>query len=157
MDDRLVYWFIFFAGLINVFILILSGEYNKCYCNQNTNYILIVFTLFCFFLHYFLHCFSLYGFLFNNKKLILLYLIIPPVIWLGWLINKTPYFKSACLLTNFTDLLCNLPFKESVRFVEVYRYIGVPDISVGYTCTSLAYVLLTVIGYPIGLYKLFKK
>lgn len=157
MNDRLIYYFISCAALLNIFVLILSGEYNKCYNNQFPNYLLIVFTLFCLFLHYFLHCFSLYGFLFDDKILLWLYLIIPPIIWLGWLINKTEYFKSACLLTNATDLLCKLSRQNGVRFIEIYRYLGVPDISIGYTCTCLAFVILTIVGYPIAIYKLLKK
>jgi hypothetical protein len=156
MNDKLVYLFISFAAFLNLLILIHGKEYTKCYCNQKKTPIILITTLFLFYLHYFIHCFGLYGFLFSNKWILSVYLIIPPIIVLGWTYNKSEHFKSACVLTNVTDSLCQLPKEETIHFDEIYRTLCVPDITIkGYTSNS-AYFVLTIIGYIIAIYKLFK-
>lgn len=155
MNDRLAYIFISLAALLNLFVLLRGTEYTKCYCNQKKKPIILIITLFIFYLHYFIHCFGLYGFLFSNKWILCLYLFIPPIIVLGWKYCKTEHFKSACILTNVTDSLCQLPKGDTINFDEIFRTLCVPDITIcGYT-SNLAYFLLTVFGYGIALYKLF--
>jgi len=157
MDDKLVYMFISFMAFINFIILIKSSHYNQCYCNQKKTPILLTITMFIFYMHYFIHCFGLYGFLFNNKGILLIYLAVPITVCICWKLFTNKYFKSACVLTNYTDILCNLPEKESIYFDEIYRTLGVPDINVFESKTNIAFICITIIGYCIALYKLFKK
>lgn len=156
MNDKLAYLFITVAAFINLMILLRGKEYSKCNYNQKKNVKLIMVTIFLFYLHYFIHSFSLYGFLFDNKWILGLYLIFPPIIIMGWSIGKSEFFKSACGLTNVTDKLCKMTKNETVHFVEIYRTMCVPEIHVkGYDSNS-AFFFLTIFGYIIALYKLFK-
>ena len=146
MSDKLVYILISIFALINLFILLRGKEYTKCYCNQKKKPIVLVITIFIFYLHYFIHCFGLYGFLFSNKWLLSLYLIIPPIIVLGWTYCKTEQFKSACVLSNVTDSLCELLKGEAIRFDEMYRAMNVPDVQIMKYNSNLAYFILTIGG-----------
>lgn len=157
MNDRSAYLFISIAALINLMILINSKEYKNCYCNQKKEPILIGITLALFYLHYFIHCFGLYGFLFNNKWILGLYLLVPLFIVLSWKYFKSIFFKNACSLTNVTDRLCKFPSNKSMNFEEIYRTIGVPDIKIKGHTSNLAYFVLTIFGYSFAIYKLFRR
>ena len=156
MNDKLAYLFITIAAFINLAILLNSDEYKRCNCNQNGDTKLIIVTLFLFYLHYFIHCFGLYGFLFDNKWILGLYLIVPIIIVTGWSIGKSSFFKSACGLTNVTDRLCKMGTHDTMNFDEIYRQMCIPDISIKGYKSNLAYFLLTIFGYAFAIYKLFK-
>ena len=81
---------------------------------------------------------------------------VPVIIGLGWRFHRSEYFKSACTLTNATDLLCDVEREDTMYFVEIFRVLGVKDVSIGFTKTSPAFLVITVIGYMIAIYKLFK-
>lgn len=154
MKDKIAYGIILFAAILNWLLLLFSTEYNKC--NQKQNYAVQIIILFSLFLHYFINAFGLYGFLFNNKYILILYLFTPIIIGLGWSLNKTKYFKSACTLTHATDLMCDIKKGDTLYFVDIFRVFGVNDVNIGYTKTSPIFITITTIGYTIALYKLYK-
>lgn len=156
MNDKLAYLFITIAAFINLSILLSSDKYKQCNCNQKGDTTLILVTIFLFYLHYFIHCFGLYGFLFNNKWILGLYLIVPIIIMAGWSLGKSSFFKSACGLTNVTDRLCKMGVHDTMHFDEIYRTLCIPDISIKGYKSNLAYFVITIIGYSIAIYKLFK-
>jgi len=156
MNDKLAYLFITVAAFINLIILLNSDDYKRCNCNQKGDTKLILVTLFLFYLHYFIHCFGLYGFLFDNKWILGLYLIVPIIIVSGWSIGKSSFFKSACGLTNVTDRLCKMGIHDTMHFDEIYRIMCIPDISIKGYKSNLAYFLLTIFGYAFAIYKLIK-
>jgi hypothetical protein len=153
MGDLGAYTFIALAALINFILLLKSKEYNKCDKNQGFGIYLVI--LFSLYLHYFINAFGLYGFLFDNKYILLIYLCVPVIIGLGWRLNKTDYFKSACTLTNATDLMCNVDKGDTIYFVELFRCLGVQDVDIGYTKTSPVFLAITAVGYIIAGWKLF--
>lgn len=156
MGDKFAYSFIIFASLLNLLLLLSSREYNKCKKPRTVYKTLVIW--FSFFIHYFIHTFGLYGFLFNNKVILSIYLCIPVVIGAGWKLNKTNLFKSGCTLTNLTDMLCDIDKNmDTMNFIEIYRTMGVPDINIGFTKTSPAFLFITLVGYGIAIYKLTRK
>ncbi len=156
MNDKLVYIIISVAAFINFLILLSGKEYTKCFCNQKKTPVILTVTLFLFYLHYFIHCFGLYGFLFDNKWILGVYLLIPPIIVFGWSYCKSEHFKSGCTLTNVTVKLCKLPKGEDIHFDEIYRKLHVPDITVMGHTSNAAYFFLTVFGYMFALYKIIQ-
>ncbi len=154
MDDKFVYLFISIMAFINLFLLLSSDEYKRCFLRQECPKITII-TIFAFYLHYFIHCFSLYGFLFNNKILLLIYLLTPPIIGTSWMFFTTKHFSSSCVLTNFTDTLCDIENGNSIKFIDIYRSMGIPDVKVINSSTNTAYMVIMIVGYFIGLVKLF--
>lgn len=156
MGDKLAYYVIISVALINLMLLINSNEYTKCNRNQPTGIRATI--LFSLFLHYFINAFGLFGFLFDNTFILSIYLCAPIIIGVGWKVNKNDYFKSACTLTNATDLMCDVNHRhDTIKFVDFPRVLGVPDVSVGYTKTSPVYIIITVIGYITAIRKLLKK
>lgn len=153
MKDKIAYYIILFAAILNWLLLLNSKEYKKC---NKQNYTIQIIILFSLFLHYFINAFGLYGFLFDNKYILLIYLVVPVAIGIGWKLNKTDYFKSACTLTNATDLMCDIKKQDTIYFVEIFRTLNVKDVNIGYTKTSPIFLAITAIGYPIALYKLYK-
>lgn len=152
MDDRFVYLFISTMALINLVLLLRSKDYTtRCKpCSKKMTAI----TIFAHYIHYFLHCFNLYGFLFTNKVILLLYLVTPIIVGTGWLFFSTQHFTSACVLTNYTDMLCNIRDGNSVKFIDMYRNMGVPDIMIMGSKTNASYMIITTIGFFIALIKL---
>lgn len=151
MDDKFAYLFISGMALVNLMLLLTSEEYKRCKpCSKKMSAI----TIFAFYLHYFIHCFNLYGFLFNSKVILLIYLLTPPIVGIGWSFFSTKHFTSSCLLTNYTDIMCNVSDGHSIKFVEIFRKMGVPDINVMDSKTNAAYMVITTVGYFIGLVKL---
>jgi hypothetical protein len=151
MNDKFAYLFISGMALVNLILLLTSDEYKRCKpCSKKTSAI----TIFAFYLHYFIHCFNLYGFLFNNKVILLIYLLTPPIVGIGWSLFSTKHFTSSCLLTNYTDIMCNVSDGKSIKFIEIFRKMGVPDINVMNSKTNAGYMVITTVGYFIGLVKL---
>ena len=155
MSDLIAYYVIVFTAILNWLLLLNSKEYNKCNKCQPLNIKIVI--LLSFLLHYFIHAFGLYGFLFNNKLLLCIYLCIPLVIGIGWKVNKTDYFKSGCTLTNATDIMCDLQDQDTIYFIEIFRTCGIKDVDIIYTKTSPVFILIAIIGYTIAIYKLFYK
>lgn len=154
MDDKFVYIFISIVAFVNLFLLLSSNEYKRCVSRQNCPKITII-TIFAFYLHYFIHCFSLYGFLFNNKILLLIYLLTPPIIGTSWTFFTTQHFSSSCVLNTFTDTLCNVEDGKSIEFVDIYRCMKIPEIKIMNSQTNTAYMFIMIVGYFIGLVKFF--
>lgn len=155
MGDLGAYTFIALAALLNFILLLNSNEYKKC--NKNQGVVIHLVILFSLYLHYFINAFGLYGFLFDNKYILLIYLCVPVIIGLGWRLNKTNYFKSACTLTNATDLMCDVNKDDTIYFVEIFRCLGVKDVDIGYTKTSPVFLAITAIGYIVAIYKLYTR
>lgn len=155
MGDTLAYFFIFSAAFLNWILLLKSCEFKKCNTNQSPCVRLVI--LFSLFLHYFINAFGLYGFLFDNKVILSIYMCIPFIIGAGWKLNKNDHFKSACTLTNATDLMCDVKKGDTIYFVEVFRELGVKDVDIGYAKTSPVFIAITIIGYIVAMYKLLKK
>jgi hypothetical protein len=82
---------------------------------------------------------------------------IPFIIGAGWFVNKNEHFKSACTLTNATDLMCDVEKGDTIYFVEIFRELGVRDVGVGEVKTSPVFIAITIIGYIVAMRKLMKK
>lgn len=153
MGDLEAYTVIILAALVNLILLLNSKEYDKC--DKCQGFVMKIIILFSLFLHYFINAFGLYGFLFDNRYILIIYLCAPLIIGIGWIVNKTPYFKSACTLTNATDLMCNVNKDDTIYFVEIFRCLNIPDVDIGFTKTSPIFLIITAIGFSVAIYKIW--
>lgn len=151
MNSKHVFALLVIASFIDTAAVINSPGFGTC---QIMPSVLIV-----VFMHCFLHCFSLYGFLFDDLRLLELYLALPCIIGVLWLIqakeSSTTGFKNACLVINETDLLCGIAKEGATTgFTDIYRTLGIPDIPrLG---TNWAFAVITASGFAIAIYKIHK-
>ena len=95
--------------------------------------------------HHILSIFLYFGWILNDKRILQVYLFIPPVIAMHWLINEN------CILTEYTnetckwkknkylnDLIEQINFKRKT-FLDIIKY----------------HYILLILGYCIALYKVF--
>lgn len=152
MYDVYIYIFILLMSIINLCLYC----YYKDYCKYNSDVVnssIFGIVLFITFIHYFINCFSLYGFSFNDKKILLVYITISIIICSLWLFSTTR-FKSNCLLSNVTDILCDFPCDDTVHFIEFYRFLGVPDITLFNIESNIAFFAINVFGMTFAILKL---
>lgn len=158
MDDKIVYLFISFMAFIKVCILLTNVNYKKCLAKQKS--LSTIFTLILTnYIHSFINCFCLYGFLFNNKILLILYVIILPITFITWLIFKNDIFQTPCVLNHFTDILCEVDHKnsaENIPFYDIYDYINIKPLNImSIIKVNIIQSTIAFIGYIIACYKLF--
>jgi len=95
------------------------------------------------FVHHLLAMFGLFGWMFNNKKLVLAYVIIVIVTMVQWNLNN-----GHCVIT---DLVANISGnKDYVRFNDLYRIIGYKKI----VTSKFLYYTSFLMFILIALYKL---
>lgn len=154
MEDKNVYLFISFMAFINLLIILSTKDYKQCFVQQKCTKLSTA-TVFACYIHCFIQCFSLYGFLFDNKIILLIYLLTPLTIRLTWLFLKNKYFTSPCVLTNFTDTICYFNNGDSMNFPDIYDYSrNCPTVNVMGYDTNIAHVVIGSIGYTVGILKL---
>ncbi len=155
--DKIALTFILCMSLIVFLLQRQEDSYHKCIerlsCSRQ-----FIFNL-NLYLHMFCHAYSLYGFLFDNVYLLLIYLVSMPLIIYGWyMYNKNPYFQPACTLNMLSDYICDVQPHQTIKFMEVFRYLGVPTVKfTGTGRISVAYIVLGLIGWSIALCKLRKR
>jgi hypothetical protein len=99
---------IFTIGI--VFFLIDISTFK--YCNTEVYPVLL--------LHHVLNIFAQFGFLVQDKKLLLLYLFAPILTILHWYTNG-----NKCFLTQYVNEKCNL----HMRFRDIWYFLGVKNFS----------------------------
>lgn len=154
MEDKFVYLFISFMAFINLLLLLTSKDYKQCFLKQKCPKLSTA-TVFACYIHCFIQCFSLYGFLFDNKTILLIYLLTPLTIRITWLFFKSKHFTSPCVLTNFTDTICYFKDGDSMGFPDIYDYSDkCPTVNIMGYHTNVAHVVIGAIGYVVGITKL---
>lgn len=148
--------FIAVFAWINLIILLRSNEFlGKCNMAQNMSMRLTI--VFSYYLHYIVTAFGLFGFLFRSPVILILYLIVPIVIFAQWKIRDSGDLTSSCVLTNFTDLACHIDArKDTVKFITIFDRLGIQDITVSGIRVPLAYSILIPLGFAIAIAKLVR-
>lgn len=154
MNEKLIYFLISFFAFVNLLVFLYSENYNKCFKAQKCLIVRII-TIFAFYIHYFLIFFCLYGFLFDNKIILIIYLISLPTICLCWYIFNNHHFSSACPLTHYTDTLCNVDDNNSLCIIDIHQILGIPSVQIFTTRVNSLCITITTLGYLIAIYKLF--
>ena len=96
------------------------------------------------FLHHLLAMFGLFGWMFNNKKIVLLYLVVVVITMVQWKL-----IDGHCVIT---DLVANISGnKNYTRFNDLYRIIGYKKIVTSKVLYHSSFLLFIVIA----LYKIF--
>ena len=137
-----LYLFLF----LNIFVIIIyifditSTTTSKCINNSSNKYKIISILL----LHHYLQLFSNFGWLFNNKYILIYYIFIPFITILHWYTNN-----NKCILTQIINKLCNN--NEDVYFNDIFNMIGLKKYNIWNDYLHYIY-LLFVIFYTI--YKL---
>jgi hypothetical protein len=127
-----------FVGFLLYLYDITKDNYYK-YCKKN---IKVNLTLL---LHHISNVFTQFGWLSNNKTILTLYLIIPPLIIVHWNSNN-----NRCILTEYTNKNCNIDQDSSFR--DLWFTMGIKGKK--YTKQFLRTYLIIV--WFIALYKLYK-
>lgn len=124
---------------------VIVSDVHDCLENvtDKKNYILIVLiTLF----HHFLSVFGLFGWLFNNKKLLLLYIFLVVATVIQWKI-----LHGQCMVTKSVAILSDNP--DYKRFNDVYKILGLKK----FIPSRILYYGSLSIFILIALYKIFIK
>ena len=102
-------------------------------------------------------CFLFFGWLFFNKKLLLVYLIVQLCLILHWITNDWK-----CKLSQFVNKICNyddslLFFDDSLLLEELLKYIGITK-KIKLLSDNSAYIMLFlyIVCMFIAFYKLQK-
>tara|TARA_Y100001970_G_C14147145_1_gene810525 strand:+ start:853 stop:1377 length:525 start_codon:yes stop_codon:yes gene_type:complete len=130
-------------SIVGFFYDVLISDVKTC-LNQTETTKNKIFILLITFFHHFLATFGLFGWMFNNKKLLILYISIIVVTIVQWKFNN-----GDCLVTKQVAILSNN--KEYKRFNDFYRIIGLKKI----IPPKILYYGSLSIFVLIALYKIF--
>ena len=130
-------------AIFNFFYDTCFSDVKNCLSNTKTSGKKLLVVLITFF-HHFLAVFGLFGWLFNNKKILMTYVILITITIIQWKINK-----GHCVITRAVSKLSDTP--KYKRFNDFYQIIGLKKLI---PSRWLYYVSLSIfIG--IALYKIY--
>lgn len=134
---------IFVVLIILSFIFFIIHTHTKkiseCIKKQNDKKKIIVTLL----IHQMLEIFYSFGWLFNDKIILILYVIYPFIIFFHWYTNDCK-----CILTQIESRICD---SDDTRFVGLYEMIGLTKFSIW---NNYLYYFFLFICYFIAFYKL---
>ena len=111
--------------------------------NKDIKFKILVLTI----LHHFLQIFANFGWLFNNKIILIIYVTLPIILLIHWENNK-----QKCKLTQIFNEICNL--KDNRKFNDIYYYLGFKKYDIFNNYLHHIYLLIVIL---IAFYKLFYK
>ena len=133
MDDLIIF------GFFALVMFSIDITQNKCiiqatYTNPSIYIIL--------YLHHFLSLFVKFGFLVENRLLLLIYLFTPFIAIIHWKTNK-----NYCILTQIVNRICNQP--DDVKFYDLLELINQKHNKYYYMILSFGWIigLLRYLGY----------
>lgn len=88
-------------------------------------------------IHQFLHIFANFGWLFNNKFILFIYLLTPSIVLIHWFTND-----NKCYLTQKVNKICN--FNENVPFNDIFLIIGLKKYSIWQNFLHYVYLGITL-------------
>jgi hypothetical protein len=94
-------------------------------------------------LHRFINVFMYTGWIFDNKVILVFYLITLLLLIIHWMLNN-----GKCILTKYENIVCNFP--EDSRYDYIFRIFD------DKTASIITIILKTII-FSIVIYKIFKK
>jgi len=154
--DLRILWIIIIVTCI-VFYLNLYKNKKTMGCFKNKSIknksIILLITL----IHIIIVVFSIFGWLFFNKKILLIYLILQICLFLHWITNDWK-----CKLSQIINNICN--FKDSLLFfdnsfllIELLNYIGINKFNhYKYSSNSYLFMYFHITVFCIVIYKLQK-
>ena len=155
-DLNLVWLILILTCIVFILNLYRNTKTNSCFINQRSlthKLIIRLITL----IHIGIVVFSIFGWLFFNKKLLLVYLIVQLCLILHWITNDWK-----CKLSQFVNKICNyddslLFFDDSLLLEELLKYIGITK-KIKLLSDNTAYIMmfLYIVCMFIAFYKLQK-
>ena len=127
-----------------IFYIDMNTDIMKDCLNKKTTYSsIIIITL----LHHILQIFANFGWLFNNKIILTIYVLAPFIVIIHWLTND-----GKCVLTQLYNKQCSLP--DERKFNDIYNIVGFKKYDIWEDYLHYIYLSMAII---ITIYKLYKK
>jgi hypothetical protein len=120
-------------------VLDLNNKTTKKCVNKNSRILpLLIF-------HHILSVFVYFGWILNDKRILQVYLFIPPIIAMHWLMNEN------CIITEYTNETCN--WKKTKYLNDLIEQMHFKKEA--FLDTIKYHYILIILGYCIALYKVF--
>ncbi len=143
MDDTLFIFLILLIFSLVIFSIdILSPKNIICFksANKNKKYKIFILLL----SHHILQVFTHFGWIFNNKKILVFYIILPFLTLYHWKTNN-----NTCTLTENFNKLCNKP--KGTLFNDIFKLLGMKKYNLWNNYLHYAYLFFVIF---IALYKI---
>jgi len=154
-DLNLIWVIIILTCIVFYLNLYINKKTMSCFKNKSikNKIIILLITL----IHIVIVLFSVFGWLFCNKKMLLIYLIVQICLFLHWITNEWK-----CKLSQILNNICN--FKDSLLFfdnsfllLELLNYIGIDKLNYyKYGNNNYLFMYLYITVFCIVTYKLQK-
>ncbi len=113
MKDIYIFIILIFLSLIIFFIDYFSNNLQKCLLKKKNNTKLIFISL----IHHIFNIFMHFGWIFNNKRILMFYLLLPVITLIHWKTNN-----DKCILTESVNKICG--FSRNNLFNDLFNMIG---------------------------------
>jgi hypothetical protein len=127
-----------FLMILSIVLDLNNNTTKKCVDKNKRIFPLLIF-------HHILSVFVYFGWILNDKRILQIYLFVPPLIAMHWLMNEN------CILTEYTNETCN--WKKTKYLNDLIEQIKFKKEA--FLDTIKYHYILIFLGYCIALYKVF--